>query len=177
MSVCAKGISSILFKVLHPALYSSPFPSSSPPPPLFARLLAITRVSNIYEWDASTDLDNQILHFWNLWVKGFQTVYRLSKSVDIFEEASMFNCLFQLLRNRSKNHNHQFHVITLPSYAVTLTECIVNRSNMSQMGFVVFNWLLAINATTHATFEEFFVKKSEKNVYIAKLKKNFFLTW
>ena len=33
----------------------------------------------------------QILHFWNLWVKGFQTVYtcRLSKSVDILEEAIM----------------------------------------------------------------------------------------
>ena len=30
---------------------------------------------------------NQILHFWNLWVKGFQTIYRLSKSVDILEEA------------------------------------------------------------------------------------------
>ena len=30
---------------------------------------------------------NQILHFWNLWVKGFQMVYRLSKSVDILEEA------------------------------------------------------------------------------------------
>ena len=30
---------------------------------------------------------NQILHFWNLWVKGFQKVYRLSKSVDILEEA------------------------------------------------------------------------------------------
>ena len=29
---------------------------------------------------------NQILNFWNLWVKGFQTVYRLSKSVDILEE-------------------------------------------------------------------------------------------
>ena len=28
---------------------------------------------------------NQILNFWNLWVKGFQTVYRLSKSVDILE--------------------------------------------------------------------------------------------
>ena len=31
---------------------------------------------------------NQILHFWNLWVNPFQTVYRLSKSVDILEEAS-----------------------------------------------------------------------------------------
>ena len=31
----------------------------------------------------------QILHFWNLWVKGFQTVYRLSKSFDISEEALM----------------------------------------------------------------------------------------
>ena len=30
---------------------------------------------------------NQILHFWNLWVKGFQAVYRLSKSADILEEA------------------------------------------------------------------------------------------
>ena len=30
---------------------------------------------------------NQILHFWNHWVKGDQTVYRLSKSVDILEEA------------------------------------------------------------------------------------------
>ena len=29
---------------------------------------------------------NQILHFWNLGVKGFQTVYRLSKSTDILEE-------------------------------------------------------------------------------------------
>ena len=32
---------------------------------------------------------NQILHFWNLWAKGFQTVYRLSKLVDILEEALM----------------------------------------------------------------------------------------
>ena len=30
---------------------------------------------------------NQILHFSNLYVKGFQTVYRLSKLVAIFEEA------------------------------------------------------------------------------------------
>ena len=30
---------------------------------------------------------NQILHFWNSWVKGFQMVYRLSRSVDISEEA------------------------------------------------------------------------------------------
>ena len=30
---------------------------------------------------------NQIWHIWNLWLKGFQTVYRLSKSVDILEEA------------------------------------------------------------------------------------------
>ena len=30
---------------------------------------------------------NQLLHFWNLWVKGFQTVYRLCRSVDILEEA------------------------------------------------------------------------------------------
>ena len=30
---------------------------------------------------------NQILHFWNLWVKGFQTVYGVSKSVDILKEA------------------------------------------------------------------------------------------
>ena len=38
---------------------------------------------------------NQILHFWNLWVKGFQTVYRLStKLFDIFEEA--LNCLIEL---------------------------------------------------------------------------------
>ena len=27
------------------------------------------------------------MHFWNLWPKGFQTVYRLSKSADILEEA------------------------------------------------------------------------------------------
>ena len=32
---------------------------------------------------------NQLLHLWNLWVKGFQTVYRLSRSVDILEEALM----------------------------------------------------------------------------------------
>ena len=30
---------------------------------------------------------NHILHFWNLRVHGFQTVYRLFKSVDILEEA------------------------------------------------------------------------------------------
>ena len=30
---------------------------------------------------------NQILHFRNVWVKGFKTVYRLSRSVDILEEA------------------------------------------------------------------------------------------
>ena len=30
---------------------------------------------------------NQTLNFYNLWVKGFQTVYRFSKSVDILEEA------------------------------------------------------------------------------------------
>ena len=29
----------------------------------------------------------QILGFWNLWVKGFQMVYRLSKLVDILEQA------------------------------------------------------------------------------------------
>ena len=30
---------------------------------------------------------NQIVHFWKIWVKGSQTVHRLSKSVDIYEEA------------------------------------------------------------------------------------------
>ena len=30
---------------------------------------------------------NQLLHFWNPWDKGFQMVYRLSRSVDILEEA------------------------------------------------------------------------------------------
>ena len=30
---------------------------------------------------------NQNLHFWNLWVKGFQTVFRMSRSVDILEQA------------------------------------------------------------------------------------------
>ena len=30
---------------------------------------------------------NQILHFWNLWVKGFQTVYKFSKLNNISEEA------------------------------------------------------------------------------------------
>ena len=34
----------------------------------------------------------QILHFWNLWVKGLQVVYRLSKLVDILEEALKFKC-------------------------------------------------------------------------------------
>ena len=29
---------------------------------------------------------NQILHFWNLWVNDFQTVFRLSKLVYILEE-------------------------------------------------------------------------------------------
>ena len=29
---------------------------------------------------------NKIFHFWNIWVKGFQMVYRLSDSVDILEE-------------------------------------------------------------------------------------------
>ena len=29
---------------------------------------------------------NQIFHFWKLGVKGFQTVYRLSKLVDILED-------------------------------------------------------------------------------------------
>ena len=30
---------------------------------------------------------NQILHIWNLWLKAFQKIYRLSRSVDILEEA------------------------------------------------------------------------------------------
>ena len=38
---------------------------------------------------------NQILHFWNLWVKGFQTVYRMSKSVDILEEA-LLNTIYEV---------------------------------------------------------------------------------
>ena len=32
-------------------------------------------------------ISNQILHFWNPWIEGFQTVNRLSKSVDVLEEA------------------------------------------------------------------------------------------
>ena len=34
---------------------------------------------------------NQIFHFWKLGVKGFQTVYRLSKSADILEEALSYH--------------------------------------------------------------------------------------
>ena len=30
---------------------------------------------------------NPIMNFWNLWVKGFQTVYRLPEAVDVLEEA------------------------------------------------------------------------------------------
>ena len=37
-------------------------------------------------WRNVKNLD-QILHFWNLWVKCFQTVYTLWKLVDILEEA------------------------------------------------------------------------------------------
>ena len=30
---------------------------------------------------------SQVLYIWNLWVKGFQTVYGLSKTLDVLEEA------------------------------------------------------------------------------------------
>ena len=30
---------------------------------------------------------NPIMNFWNLWIKGFQTVYRLPEAVDVLEEA------------------------------------------------------------------------------------------
>ena len=35
-----------------------------------------------------------------------------------------------------------------------LTECILNRLNISQIGLVVFNWLLTINTTTEAIFKQ-----------------------
>ena len=38
-------------------------------------------------WRNLKNLNQILLHFWNLWVKGLQTVYRLSESVDILKKA------------------------------------------------------------------------------------------
>ena len=43
---------------------------------------------------------NQILHIWNLWVKGIQTIYGLSKSVDILEKALSREFHFVMLSNK-----------------------------------------------------------------------------
>ena len=37
---------------------------------------------------------NQILHIWNLWVEGFQSVFELSKLVDILEALTQGKNIF-----------------------------------------------------------------------------------
>ena len=61
---------------------------------------------------------NRILHFWNLWVKSFQSVYRLSRSVDILEEAlkMTFNMYFQWDHDTVPTYMHQWWRISYQSY-------------------------------------------------------------
>ena len=86
---------------------------------------------------------NQLLLFWNLWVKCIQTVYRLSRSADILEEALS---------------TELFSVLTQSGWYFFIVHCMMQTAMMAYIWQRVLYYTLCIWCETHSGLRSCFCK-------------------